>query len=146
MVTSQNVGRVWTWFWYQIKAESVLLTMLPKTHFTQNVTCFPFCGRASQMFCMCIHSLGYPGTTFPWEVRWAFQTPGDCSLCRSSSRIRKPTSCPYQTVSTAQEHLCSALECTTRFQVSRSFCYCTVWCQMIITDGVDIARHDLLNW
>ena len=43
---SQKVG-LWTLFGYQIKAESVLLTMIPKTHFTQNVTCSLFCGSAS---------------------------------------------------------------------------------------------------
>ena len=41
MVISQKVG-VWTGFWYQIETENVLLTMIPKTHFTQKslVPCF----------------------------------------------------------------------------------------------------------
>ena len=43
-------GGVWIWFWYQIKVESVLLTMIPKTQFTQNVTCSLFCGSASQTY------------------------------------------------------------------------------------------------
>ena len=34
-----KVGGVWTWFWHQTKAESVLLTIIRKHHFTQNVTC-----------------------------------------------------------------------------------------------------------
>ena len=34
---------------YQIQAESVLLTMILKTNFTQNVICSLFCGSASQM-------------------------------------------------------------------------------------------------
>ena len=38
IVIFQKVG-VWNWFWYQIKAGSVFLTMIPKSHFTQNVTC-----------------------------------------------------------------------------------------------------------
>ena len=50
MVISQKVGGVWTWFWYQIKAESVLLTVVPISHFPQNVTCSLFCGSALQMF------------------------------------------------------------------------------------------------
>ena len=48
MIICQKVG-VQTWFWYQVKAESVLLTMIPKTHFTQNVACSLFCGSASQI-------------------------------------------------------------------------------------------------
>ena len=47
--SSQKVGG-WTWFWYQIKAESILLLMIPKIHFTQNVTCSLFCGSASHTF------------------------------------------------------------------------------------------------
>ena len=39
IILSQKVGGVWM---YQIKAESVLLTVIPKTHFTQNVTCSLF--------------------------------------------------------------------------------------------------------
>ena len=53
MVISQKVRRVWTWFWYQTKAERVLLTMIPKTHFTQNVTCSLFCWSVSQRLCCC---------------------------------------------------------------------------------------------
>ena len=49
MVISQKVGEVWTWFWYQIKAESELLPMTPKTHFTQNVTCSLFCEITSHI-------------------------------------------------------------------------------------------------
>ena len=41
MVISEKVWGVWIWFWYQIKAERVLL-MIPKTHCTQNVTCSLF--------------------------------------------------------------------------------------------------------
>ena len=48
MVISQKVG-VRTWFWYQIKAESVFLTMKPKTHSTLNATCSLFCGSASHI-------------------------------------------------------------------------------------------------
>ena len=44
MVISQKVG-VWTWFWYQIKAERVFLIMIPQTHFT----CSLFYGSASHM-------------------------------------------------------------------------------------------------
>ena len=46
---SQKVVGIWTWFGYQIKSESVLLTRISKTHFTQNVTCSLFCGRASNI-------------------------------------------------------------------------------------------------
>ena len=40
-------------FWYQITAESVLLTKVPKTNFPQNVICSLFLGSAShvQIFC-----------------------------------------------------------------------------------------------
>ena len=34
MVIPQEVV-AWIWFWYQIKAEIVLLTIIPKTHFTK---------------------------------------------------------------------------------------------------------------
>ena len=46
---SQSRSRQCASFWYQTKAKSVLLTMImiPKTHFTQNVTCSLFCGSAS---------------------------------------------------------------------------------------------------
>ena len=51
IVISQKVGGIWTWLWYQIEAESVILTtVIPKTHFTKKVTCFVFCGSASH-FC-----------------------------------------------------------------------------------------------
>ena len=32
-----------------MKAESVLLTMIPKTHFNQNITCSLFCQSASHI-------------------------------------------------------------------------------------------------
>ena len=35
-------------FWYQIEAESVLLTMISITHFIQNIICSLFCGSASK--------------------------------------------------------------------------------------------------
>ena len=44
MVISQKIGVVWTWFSYQIKTESVLLTIIPECH-----TCSLFCGSASQL-------------------------------------------------------------------------------------------------
>ena len=34
---------VWIWFWYRIKAENVLLTMIPRTDLTQNVACSLIC-------------------------------------------------------------------------------------------------------
>ena len=44
MAISGKVGGVlWSWFGYQIKAESALYTMIPKTSFTQNTTCSKFC-------------------------------------------------------------------------------------------------------
>ena len=49
MVISQKVEGVWTWIGYQIKAESMLVTMILKTHLTNNVTCSLFCGSASQI-------------------------------------------------------------------------------------------------
>ena len=52
VVISQKIGEVWTWFWYQIKAVDVLLTMIPKTHFTQNIACSLFCGSASHLIFM----------------------------------------------------------------------------------------------
>ena len=48
IVISLKVKGVWTWFWYQIEAESVFFTMIQKTYFAQNVTCSLFCGSASQ--------------------------------------------------------------------------------------------------
>ena len=49
MVKSQKGGGVWTWFWYQIKTESVLIEMIQKKnpHFAQTVTCSLFSGTAS---------------------------------------------------------------------------------------------------
>ena len=51
MVTSQKVVGVWTWFWYQIKAESVFRTVIPKTYFIQNDTC-SLCESASYTYMM----------------------------------------------------------------------------------------------
>ena len=44
-----TVGGVWTLFWYQIKAESLLLTMISKTHFTQSTTFSCFWGSVSHI-------------------------------------------------------------------------------------------------
>ena len=57
MVISQKVRGAWTWFWYQIKTESVLLMMTPKPNFTQNVTCSLFCGSASHIRWLVIKKL-----------------------------------------------------------------------------------------
>ena len=43
---------MWTWFWYPIEAESVLLTMTPKTHFTQSFTCSLLSGSAPRLTCI----------------------------------------------------------------------------------------------
>ena len=87
MVISQKVG-VSTWFWHQIKAESVLLTMIPKPNFTQTLTCSVFCGSAShlaetylfwQQFLLWIASMGWWTLTIIWitcstklNPPWAF--------------------------------------------------------------------------
>ena len=45
--------------WYQIKAESVLLTMTTvRTNFTQNVTCSLFCASASQIYAVTMRLKG----------------------------------------------------------------------------------------
>ena len=49
MVISQKAGQLSTWFWYQVTVESILFTMITKTHFTQNVTSSLFCVRAWHM-------------------------------------------------------------------------------------------------
>ena len=73
MIISQfKVGGVWTWFWYQIRAECVPLTMIPKkkNDFTQNVTCSlfcMFCGSASQLLVL---SSNIISILWDWSVWW----------------------------------------------------------------------------
>ena len=55
---------VWTWFCYENKAESVSLTMIPKTYFTQDFSYSLFCRSASHM-CETI------STTIPFEYNLA---------------------------------------------------------------------------
>ena len=48
MVIYHKVWRVWTWSWYQIKAESVLLTMIPQTNLDTKMSLY------KSLICECI--------------------------------------------------------------------------------------------
>ena len=75
MIIFQKIG-VWTWFWYQMKAKSVLLTITATTHFTQKVTHF------LAVLWECITSLyvlfisGSNGEMYIPSYQWRIQDPG----------------------------------------------------------------------
>ena len=75
LVLSQIGGaRVWTWFWYQIKAELCPLQRYQKL-FAQNVTCSLFCGSATHIYPKWISITFQDKTQLQFEDKWENMRP-----------------------------------------------------------------------